>query len=140
MRPTGSPEDLEARRRRAINLLQDGWSAADAAERLGTTATSVRRWWRAFQKDGIDALDAKPATGGPSKLTERQCDLLVQILKAGPAASGFPVDRWDAGLIRSLIRAEFGVVYHENSVQRLLYRLRLFIDRLSHWRPWMGEY
>ncbi len=44
MRPYGSPEQLEQRRRKALALLDDGWRPVDVAEQLGVERRSVRRW------------------------------------------------------------------------------------------------
>jgi len=44
MRRKGSPEELERRRYRAIQLLEDGYDAGEVAQRVGVERRSVRRW------------------------------------------------------------------------------------------------
>ena len=43
MRPSGSPEELEQRRFRALALLQQGLSPVAVAQRVGVDRRSVRR-------------------------------------------------------------------------------------------------
>ena len=95
MRPFGSAEELERRRRRAIGLLQAGHRQADVARRVDAHPTSVKRWWEAYQKNGEGGLTAKPAPGRPSKMTARQRNRLVARLLKGGKANG--VGRADSG-------------------------------------------
>ena len=44
MRPSGSPEELERRRLRALSLLGEGLLPAEVARRVGVDRRSVRRW------------------------------------------------------------------------------------------------
>jgi hypothetical protein len=43
MRPTGSPEELEHRRLRALALLKEGLLPSEVARRVGVDRRSVRR-------------------------------------------------------------------------------------------------
>lgn len=44
MRPSGSPEELERRRLRALSLLDEGLLPSEVACRVGVDRLSVRRW------------------------------------------------------------------------------------------------
>jgi transposase len=78
MRPHGSAAELEHRRLRALELLQQGLEPHVVAERLGVDrARWVRRWKRAYRRKGMAGLKAQPASGRPSKLTARQRRRLV---------------------------------------------------------------
>ena len=69
MRPTGSPEELERRRLRALALLKEGLLPSEVARRVGVDRRSVRRWKAAARRRGEAGVRAKPAPGRPSKLT-----------------------------------------------------------------------
>jgi transposase len=44
MRPHGSPTDLEARRRRAVALLDKGLGVREVARQIDCSPASVSRW------------------------------------------------------------------------------------------------
>ena len=72
MRPYGSQEQLEKRRRRAIELLKKGWNLSAVAAKIGCSASSVFLWREVVRKRGAQGLKAKPVPGRPSRLTHRQ--------------------------------------------------------------------
>ncbi|MGQ9583324.1 MAG: helix-turn-helix domain-containing protein [Thermoplasmatota archaeon] len=59
-RPFGSPEELERRRHRAMQLLGSGVGLSETAKRFGATVTSVFRWRQARRKKGDKALALRP--------------------------------------------------------------------------------
>jgi transposase len=120
MRPLGSPKQLERRRRRALELLQEGFSPVEVARAVGVDRRSVRRWRAAFEKQGEEALVAKPAPGRPPKLSAKARDRLQGLLVEGARANGFPTDLWTCPRVAQLIRRRFRVTYHVDHVCRLL--------------------
>lgn len=124
MRPVGSPEELERRRRRAIALVRKGLSLNEVARRIGCHASSVMRWRNEVRRNGKNALKSKPASGRPSRLSTAQLQRLVQYLLQGSMAHGYRTDLWTTQRIANLIRAKFGVCYHRDHVGRLLHKLK----------------
>jgi transposase len=123
MRPAGSPEELERRRLRAIQLLAQGLMPVEVAQRLGVDRRSVRRWKAAFRKKGQQALTARPAPGRPTKLDRAQRRKLERLLLKGAQAAGFDTDLWTCPRVAELIEAHFGVDYHVDHISRLLHTL-----------------
>jgi transposase len=120
MRPQGSPDELERRRLRAIELLQRDTPVHLVAERLGVDRRSVRRWKRTHRRQGRAGLRARPASGRPPKLTPPQRRRLARLVLAGPEAAGYRTNLWTCRRLVDLIREEFGVRYHPDHVGRLL--------------------
>lgn len=120
MRPHGSAEELERRRRRAIALLEVGHRQAEVARAVGAHPSSVKRWWEAYQKIGEGGLAAKPVPGRPSRLSARQRKLLVSRLLKGAQANGFPTDLWTCPRIAKVIEDRYGVHYHVDHIPRLM--------------------
>ncbi len=120
MRPHGSPEELERRRRRAIEMLTAGASITGVARRLGCSHSSVILWRDAVRRRGLTALKAKPASGRPPKLTARQRAKLPHLLLRGAAAWGFETELWTTRRIARVIHREFGVSLHRAHVGRVL--------------------
>ena len=123
MRPKGNAVELEARRRTAVSLLQDGKSNTEVARLIGVDVSSVKRWKRAAAEGGNEALTAKPNRGRPPRLTPEQKQELAQIVRAGPLAAGFRTNLWTCNRVRQIIRERFGVQYHRDHVGRLLHAL-----------------
>jgi transposase len=120
MRPHGSQEHLEKRRRRAIELLEKGWSLSAVAAKIGCSVSSVFSWREAFRAGGAEGLKAKPVPGRPSKLSPRQKRALARILVQGASKCGYATDLWTTRRVAKVIRQRFGIAYHPNHLWRLL--------------------
>jgi transposase len=123
MRPTGSPEELERRRLRALALLKEGLLPSEVARRVGVDRRSVRRWKAAARKNGEAGVRARAASGRPSKLTPRHKRRLEALLIKGALAAGFYTDLWTCPRVAELINRRLGVDYHVDHVGRLLHEL-----------------
>ena len=123
MRPPGSAQELERRRRRAIELLQHGQSPIEVAQAVGCDRRSVRRWSAAFRKRGAPALKARVAPGRPSRLDAKAKRKLEKALLRGAVAAGFPSDLWTCPRVAQLIEDHLGITYHVDHVCRLLHSL-----------------
>jgi transposase len=123
MRPHGSPQDLENRRRSVIALLRKNLSLHEIARRIGCHASSVLRWRNAWRRGGGAALKAKPAPGRPPRLTLQQKAQLVVLLTQGAMVHGYRTELWTTQRIALLIERQFGFKYHRNHVGKLLHQL-----------------
>ena len=126
MRPYGTTKQLARRRQRALVLLRDGRSPAQAAKQVGTTAPSVRRWRREPQPP---KRSPRRAPGRPSRLSASQLQGLLQALKSGAYAAGYAEDYWTLDRIAHLIWERFGERYHPSGVWHLLQRLNWSCQR-----------
>src|ERR1700730_1595339 len=120
MRPKGTAAELERRRRRAVDLLEQGEKPAVVARILGVRPTSLHRW-RRMARQG-QGLTAKPPSGAKRRLTDSQLRELEQILLKGATAHGYPNELWTSARAAQIIQRHFGVKYHKDYVRRLLRR------------------
>lgn len=123
MRPFGSPQELERRRLRAIDLLTQGHPPVEVAQMVGCDRRSVRRWNATFRKKGDDGLKSRPVTGRPCGLDEKARRRLEKDLLRGAKAAGFPTDLWTCPRVVRLIQDRFGIRYHVDHIGRLLHAL-----------------
>jgi transposase len=65
-------------------------------------------------------LAPKPVPGRLPKLTEAQCQQLLQLLVQGARANGFPNELWTLRRIAAVIHVQFGVRYHPSHVWKVL--------------------
>lgn len=107
----------------AGKLLLEGAANSEVLESVGVSSSSVKRWRRAVEKGGLEALQAKPHPGRPPRLNARQKQQLVKILLAGPRKAGYRTDFWTCRLVADVVEKKFRVTYHPDYVGRLLHDL-----------------
>lgn len=120
MRPFGSAEQLEKRRRQAIALLRRGKPYRDVARAVGAALSSVVRWNQAYRRDSRTGLRARPVPGRPPRLTKVQRERLRRLLLRGARAAGHTTELWTLKRIATLIQTQFGVRYSPVGVWKLL--------------------
>jgi transposase len=120
MRPQGTAQQLERRRRQAIRLLKAGKSLSAVARALSASVSSVFRWYETYQGSGLRGLRPHPTPGRPPKLSESQKRQLVKVLLKGPLAAGYRTDLWTLQRVAEVIDRRFGIQYHPCHVWKLL--------------------
>ena len=123
MRPPGSPQELERRRLRAIELLREDHAPVEVARIVGCDRRSVRRWSAAFRKGGGEGIKARPTRGRPPRLDEKARGRPERALLKGAKAAGFETDLWTCPRVAQLIQDRFGLRYHVDHIGRLLHAL-----------------
>jgi transposase len=123
MRPKGSAAELESRRLLAGQLILEGRDNGEVMEILGVSVSSVKRWRRAVEKGGMDALKAKPHPGRKPRLNAKQKRRLVAILLAGPRKAGYPNDFWTCRRVAEVVAKRFHVQYHPDYMGPMLHDL-----------------
>jgi transposase len=123
MRPRGTAEQLEKRRRRAIQLLNEGKSPSQVARAVKSSTSSVWRWRQAHRANGWEGLRTQPIPGRPSRLSLSQKEELQRLLQRGPAAAGYSTELWTLKRVAEVIQRRFGVDYDPSSVWHILKKL-----------------
>lgn len=120
MRPRGTPEQLAARRERALQLLADGQTPTEVARRIGVARQTLYEW-KANAKRKRRPSKRRP--GNVCRLSSGQQKRLAQELLRGAFVHGYPEDHWTLDRIGRVIYDLFGVRYHPTSVWHLLRRM-----------------
>jgi transposase len=120
MRPAGTPEQLEQRRRRAIAQVKAGHTLSAVARQFSASVSSVHRWWQTYTRAGLRGLRPKPIPGRPARLSAAQKQQLLTRLSQGPLRAGFRTDLWTLPRVAGVIRQHFDVRYHPAHVWKLL--------------------
>jgi len=125
-------EQMAERRAEGVRLLEAGeMTQAKIARHLGVTEAAVSKWNRQLVEGGKQALQARKATGRPPKLDDVAKAELVQKLEEGAIAAGFPTEQWTQARVKKMIKREFGVVYHQNYISRLLDDLGWSVQKMD---------
>ena len=118
MRPKGTAAELEHRRRRAVELVEQGESPTVVARILGVRPSSIHRWRRMACK--AQGLDPRPNPGRPPRLSNYHLRKLEHLLRQGAHKHGWPNQLWTADRVARLIRERFGISFHPEHVRKIL--------------------
>jgi transposase len=117
-RPIGTAEELERRRKRAVQAVADGQPRKTVAQVLGVHPKTIARWVRAARRPA--GLDAKPQPGPTPGLSADDLRQLEVLLVQGAKAHGWHNELWTAARVARLIEREFHIDYHPEHVRKIL--------------------
>ncbi len=119
---TASLDWREARRLKAWELHQLGWSQRQIAAELDVTQGAVSQWLKRVRQGdgGTEALRTRPAPGRRAMLSTGQLSQLPTLIARGAEAYGFQGNQWTTSRVAALLKQQFGVSYHSAHVSRLL--------------------
>ena len=130
---------LEVLRLRAVDQVEAGAHPEDVAETLGMHRKTVYGWLAKARQGGRDALLAKAIPGRPPKLSGRQMRRVYElVVGSDPRQLKFEFALWTRGMVRELIRREFGVGLSAVSVGRMLKALGLSAQKPLY-RAWQAD-
>src|SRR5436305_4274598 len=119
-RPFGTADELERRRKQAVQAVTGGESRTTVAKVLGVHYKTVARWVRQARRPG--GVDAKPPPRPATGLSATDLRKLERLLAEGAKAHGWPNEVWTAARVARLIEREFRIKYHPEHVRKILKR------------------
>ena len=102
------------------DLILRGFDNEEIMEILEVSLSSVQRWRKKVESEGLAALARKPGSGSEAELSPEQFDELKTILDQGAIASGYQTERWTSRIVADLIRKQWNVDYCRSNVRRIL--------------------
>jgi len=85
--------------------------------------STVQRWRKIFNEQGIDALAPKPRPGRTPKLNDKQLAKLKRLLKKDATKFGYANAIWTSRRVRQLIEDQFDVSYSKAQTCRILRKI-----------------
>lgn len=114
-------EDPKVRDRiMAVIMRAQDYGNREIAKLLGTTRSTVWRWTKWFDEDGVEGLRDEHGSGKPPKMSERDRERLKEDLRGSPRDFGYEEDDWSTEIAMDHIREKYGVDYHHQYVLRFL--------------------
>lgn len=107
-----------------ILRVSEGRPQRDVGEMFGVPLRSLEWWIQQYRNFGIRALVKGPYPGRQSRLTSDQKCELARIIEEGPEKAGLETGVWTATIVKSLVKARFGVSYGVRQIRRILRKLR----------------
>ena len=124
MRPTGTKQQLEMRRRVAMARLDVGWGIRQGARPVKASPGSVCRWRETRASQGEAGLTANRHPGSKPTLTAIPRQQVLVWLRQGARAHGWRNALWTLKRIPALIERHFGLPYCPSGIWRLLRRCK----------------
>ncbi len=102
-------------------VVEDGEAPSEVMKSFGLCRTSIYRWLRMYEDQGMEALVEKIAQGPEPKLSEKQRQQVKRwILGKDPRQYGFDFGLWSRRIVRALIEEKMGIELGITAVGRLL--------------------
>ena len=111
-----------ANRIRAVYLAMMNKSAPQIAQMLGYSRRIIQDWIYSYNQKGLQGLHDNSGRGQRCKLNSKQMQWLRQKIEDGPRPED-DVCVFRGSDIQRIIKQQFAVSYHLNSVYKLLHRL-----------------
>src|SRR6516164_7954560 len=119
-RPLGTAAELQRRRERAVQAVDEGQPRKAVASVLGVHVKTVSRWVRDARHPG--GLAAKPQLGPTPGLTDADLRRWEGLLAQGAKAHGWHNQLWTAARVARLVERHFDISYHPEHVRKVLKR------------------
>ncbi len=111
----------------------------EVAAAIGMTRGTVYNWVALHRAGGEAALLAKSIPGRPTKLTgEQRRRVATLVAGTDPRQLAFDFALWTRGMVRELVRREFGIELSASAVGRMLHAMGLSPQR-PLWRAWQAD-
>ena len=123
---------VEVRRVRAVRLSSRRWPVPRIAEALDVTRTSVRRWIRLYEAEGLGGLKTKPRPGRPAKVDDQYRRLLVQVVETPPRRLGYSFNRWTLAHLGLYMDKQTAITVCPSHLRRILKDLGYVYKRPRH--------
>lgn len=116
------PGERARRRAQAIWFSSQGQSVQKIAKLLSVSERSVRSWFAAWRKQGLDGLRDKIIPGRPSCLSHEKAAEMVEVTRQSPASVGLTGHTWNCRRLSEWVDDTFHVRLSDEWVRRLMLR------------------
>jgi len=131
---TASLSQLNAQRRRAVQLRVDGRSLTQVRAETGLSVPTIIGAFKAFTEGGWHAVDVgargRPQGAGRTLTLEQEGELALLALYGLPEAAGLADRLWSADAVAQCAHQRFGLELHPRAVARCLARWGLTLVAL----------
>jgi sulfate adenylyltransferase subunit 2 len=131
---TANLSQLNAQRRRAVELRVDGHSLTRVRAETGLSVPTIIGAFKAFTEGGWHAVDVgargRPQGTGRALTLAQEAELASLALYGDPAAAGLGVTLWSADAVRDCAQQRFAIDLHPRAVARCLARWGLTLVAL----------
>lgn len=122
---TNSNNKNEQMRLQALLLVKSGLSPAKVAEEFSVYRSTVYRWVKRAEKEGLLSLKCKPGRGVKSLLTAEQISELKKALSEPIPSDEGNYREWQIKDAVEFVREQFNISYSESRMRQIIKDLGL---------------
>ena len=115
----------EQLRLQALLLVKNGLSPAKIAEEFSVHRSTVHRWVKRAEKEGLSSLKCKPGRGVKSFLTAEQVSELSKAFSEPILTDGGYSRGWQTKDAVHYVREKFGISYSKSRMRQIIKNLGL---------------
>lgn len=102
-------------------LLGFDYKWEEVARILFRSTKQIRKWVKAYNRNGIEGLKSRKQNGNPPKLSSEQKSEVKEIVSSSPRDKGYCFSSWNTKNLKQIIRDRFGIIVSQETVRRLLH-------------------
>jgi putative transposase len=128
------------------DLIERGFDHEEIMEILEVSLSSVKRWRKKVEQEGLHTLARKHGTGQSCRLSNEQLNELKSVVENGALAAGYQTDRWTSRIGADFILKKWNIKYSRSQVRKIFNDLGLSYQKpevksakhsqevVDHWR------
>jgi len=116
----------------ALLLTLEGQRRGWITDVLGLTRQSLNTWMHKVNQEGLKALQARPRSGRPGRLTPKVQEQLKQHLEKTPLDFGLHRPGWDGPTLVVHLKRTFGITLKVRRAQYLMHHLGYRLKRAGY--------
>ena len=123
-------------RAKIIDWSSQGQTVPQIAARLPIKETTVRKWIKRFEEQGLQGLEDAPRPGAPARYTPETKARVLQAARTRPSELGLPFASWTFERLAAYVAEQLGVSMMRTRIIEILHEEGL---RWRKQETWFGE-
>lgn len=123
-------------RARIVWLAHQGQRVPAIAQELQRTRTTVRRWLKRFNRQGLTGLEERPRSGRPATYSPEQVSAVIATALTDPKTLSLPFACWTLDRLQAYLNEVKGIWLKRTRIDELLLAEGL---RWRQQETWFGE-
>jgi transposase len=111
---------------------EQGLKAPQIASIVGESESTVQRWLKRYQAEGIKGLWDAPKSGSPGKVTQVYKQQLLSSVRQRPRALGLEFSLWTLARLSDHLAEQTGIRLSEEGVRQQLKAAEIVLSRPQH--------
>lgn len=123
---------LRTRAQMILLSVEEGLVAHEIASLVRHCEQTVRNWIKRYKAEGLQGLYDAPRPGGPSKVTAKYRERLIEVVRRRPRSMELPFSLWTLARLADFMVEETGLRLSIEGVRLVLKAEEIVLSRPQH--------